>query len=114
MKRSYFFIFKDKYWMHDLIREMGREIVSSEKPGKRSRLWDRELALNVIRQKQGTDQVLAINLRGCKEHLTGKEFDGMSNLRFLNLGGDGAKLCGKFRNFRTNLLRLRWHVMAYP
>ncbi|KAI4310616.1 hypothetical protein MLD38_035582 [Melastoma candidum] len=50
---------KDKYWMHDLIREMGREIVSSEKPGKRSRPWDPELALNVIRQKQGTDQVFS-------------------------------------------------------
>ncbi|KAI4311722.1 hypothetical protein MLD38_036597 [Melastoma candidum] len=40
--------------MHDLIREMGRAIVSSESPGKRSRLWDPKLALNVIKQKQGT------------------------------------------------------------
>ncbi|KAI4312642.1 hypothetical protein MLD38_037445 [Melastoma candidum] len=90
---------KDKYWMHDLIREMGREIVSSESPSKRSRLWDPELALHIIRQKQGTHLVLAIDQKGGYGLLTGKEFEGMSNLRFLNLQ-DEAELSGKFRNFR--------------
>ncbi|KAI4312566.1 hypothetical protein MLD38_037371 [Melastoma candidum] len=70
--------------MHDLIREMGREIVSSKSPGKRSRLWDPELALNVIRQKQGTHQVLAINLQDSYELLSVDEFKGMSNLRRFN------------------------------
>ncbi|KAI4311720.1 hypothetical protein MLD38_036595 [Melastoma candidum] len=85
---------KDEFWMHDLIREMGREIVSLESPNKRSRLWDPELALHVRHQKQGTDQVLAVNLRDTRASFTGKEFKGMSNLRFLNLF-DGGKLSGK-------------------
>ena len=37
--------------MHDLLQQMGREIVrqeSKENPGQRSRLWNYEEALNVL------------------------------------------------------------------
>ena len=47
----------DKLWMHDLLREMGRDIVRKEcpkDPGKRSRLWlykdiDNVLTKNTVR-----------------------------------------------------------------
>ena len=42
---------RDKLWMHDLLQQMGREIVrqeSKENPGQRSRLWNYEEALNVL------------------------------------------------------------------
>jgi hypothetical protein len=38
-------------WMHDLLQQMGREIVrqeSPQKPGERSRLWCYEDALDVL------------------------------------------------------------------
>ena len=40
--------------MHDLIRDMGREIVRAEcamEPEKRSRLWHHEDVTNVLRDK---------------------------------------------------------------
>ncbi|KAI5345114.1 hypothetical protein L3X38_012991 [Prunus dulcis] len=41
--------------MHQMIRDMGREIVrlESKEPEKRSRLWDRKDSLNVLREKNG-------------------------------------------------------------
>lgn len=41
-EKSLIFIEEGKLWMHDLLQEMGREIVreeSPQEPGKRSRLW---------------------------------------------------------------------------
>ena len=41
----------DTLWMHDLLQQMGREIVrqeSKENPGQRSRLWNYEEALDVL------------------------------------------------------------------
>ena len=41
----------DKLWMHDLLQQMGREIVRQESkkvPGKRSRLWFYDDALEVL------------------------------------------------------------------
>jgi hypothetical protein len=43
--------YRNKLKMHNLIRDMGREIVCKESPnypGKRSRLWFYEDALNVL------------------------------------------------------------------
>ena len=40
----------DKLWMHDLIEQMGREIVQQESnvPGERTRLWCYDDALEVL------------------------------------------------------------------
>ncbi|KAL4317326.1 hypothetical protein AHAS_Ahas15G0373900 [Arachis hypogaea] len=43
----------NKLWMHDLLQEMGKEIVcqeSPQEPGKRSRLWFHEDILHVLNQ----------------------------------------------------------------
>lgn len=46
---------EDKFWMHDLIRDLGRELVREEcitDPAKRSRIWSRKEALEVLKMKQ--------------------------------------------------------------
>ncbi|XP_052171534.1 disease resistance protein RUN1-like [Diospyros lotus] len=81
--------FKHQIVMHDLLRDMGREIVRRESfnyPGKRSRLWDHEDALEVLRYDKGTEVVeglilLSLDRNGIK--VTAKAFQKMSRLRIL-------------------------------
>ncbi|KAK2353092.1 disease resistance protein RUN1 [Trifolium repens] len=75
--------------MHDLIQDIGREIVREESiknPGQRSRLWDPEEIYDVLTNNRGTsavegilldmDQIACINL-------SSKAFRKMPNLRLL-------------------------------
>ncbi|KAJ4717271.1 putative Disease resistance protein [Melia azedarach] len=52
----------NKLWMHDLLQEMGRQIVmrESEKLGKRNRLWKEEDICRVLSEKTGCKAVEAI------------------------------------------------------
>ncbi|XP_065860930.1 disease resistance protein RPV1 [Euphorbia lathyris] len=54
----------DIMWMHDLLRDMGRQIVRRESPdnGMRSRLWDHDDVLNVLKHKKGTRRIQGIAL----------------------------------------------------
>ncbi|KDP27361.1 hypothetical protein JCGZ_20185 [Jatropha curcas] len=66
----------NKLMMHQLVRDMGREIVrqeSPEDPGKRSRLWHNKDAFNVLRENTGTETVkgLILNLQMLKEDNSG-------------------------------------------
>ncbi|KAL2559607.1 disease resistance protein (TIR-NBS-LRR class) [Forsythia ovata] len=48
---------EDKLWMHDQIRDMGRQIIIEESYsdiGKRSRIWDRGDVLQVLQGEKGT------------------------------------------------------------
>ncbi|XP_055810185.1 disease resistance protein RPV1-like isoform X2 [Solanum dulcamara] len=52
-------------WMHDQIRDMGRQIVLQEgfsDPGKRSRLWDVADVLSVLQGRKGTQHIQGIIL----------------------------------------------------
>ncbi|KAH1053724.1 hypothetical protein GLYMA_08G293600v4 [Glycine max] len=52
-------------WMHDQIRDMGRQIVVDESivdPGKRSRLWDRAEIMSVLKGHMGTRCIQGIVL----------------------------------------------------
>ncbi|KOM28221.1 hypothetical protein LR48_Vigan511s004400 [Vigna angularis] len=52
-------------WMHDQIRDMGRQIVMDESfvdPGSRSRLWDRAQIMTVLKGHKGTRCVQGIVL----------------------------------------------------
>ncbi|RDX79086.1 TMV resistance protein N, partial [Mucuna pruriens] len=76
--------------MHDLIQQMGREIVrqqSIKRPGKRSRLWKPEDVLDVLKYKRGTDAVEGIALDLGKLtgdlNLISNSLAEMTNLRFL-------------------------------
>ncbi|XP_043715721.1 disease resistance protein RUN1-like [Telopea speciosissima] len=80
--------------MHDLIRDMGREIVrrqSFETPGRRSRLWDSDDAIDVLINLTGTDAVKGLQLHLSEYNvnefnlLTIEGFSKMPNLRLLSI-----------------------------
>ncbi|XP_059657618.1 disease resistance protein RUN1-like isoform X2 [Cornus florida] len=102
--------------MHDQLRDLGRDIVRQEnvkEPGKRSRVWFHEDAIDVLERHAGTTKVEAIcvdfqaesqkNLR----RLTNTEFADLSNLRFLQV--DYANLEGNFEGLLSKLKWLRWN-----
>ncbi|KAM5550128.1 TMV resistance protein N [Rosa sericea] len=62
-EKSLITIFKNKLLMHDLLQEMGLEIVrreSPDEPGRRSRLWSPEVIHNVLKKNKGTDKIRAM------------------------------------------------------
>ncbi|OWM86776.1 hypothetical protein CDL15_Pgr015812 [Punica granatum] len=104
----------NKLWMHDVLRELGREIVQKENfkdPGRRSRLWMHEEALGTLEGEEGTEVVQAMRMSNDEQltgHCFGKEaFKGLKNLRFLEwyrLSFDGD-----FSRLLKSLRWLSWH-----
>ncbi|CAN1326478.1 Disease resistance protein L6 [Linum perenne] len=95
----------DQFCMHNHIRDLGRAIVRDENvedPGKRSRIWSTDDALDMLKSKQGTVKVRALSVHlDCE--LTEKEFNNLSKLRYLEV--KGGRLMGDF----TEILRdIRW------
>ncbi|KAJ8746837.1 hypothetical protein K2173_003843 [Erythroxylum novogranatense] len=78
-----------KICMHDLLQEMGQEIVrreSHEDPGKRSRLWLHKDVYHVLHNDKGTDKIEGIVLRGSElevGRLNSNPFLKMTKLRLL-------------------------------
>ncbi|XP_031255659.1 disease resistance-like protein DSC1 [Pistacia vera] len=105
--------------MHDLLQELGREIVreeSPEDPGKRSRLWDHEDIVSVLTTNTGTRAIRSMRLDVSKAkdiYLKPKAFKKMQNLKFLEVYGSehGQKVHGfEDLNFDFSELRyLCWH-----
>ncbi|KAL1146155.1 hypothetical protein V6Z11_A11G352700 [Gossypium hirsutum] len=60
IKKSLIKVHEDKYlWMHNLIQEMGRQIVrekSIDEPGKRCRLWEERDVYHVLTKNTGVEQ----------------------------------------------------------
>ncbi|CAN1131204.1 Disease resistance protein L6 [Linum perenne] len=99
---------RNKFWMHDSIRELGRGIVRKEdprRPWRRSRIWTNEDALKMVTYEEETDQLEIFSVRFEYDtfKLTKRKFDKMSKLRYLKVYG------GNFEeNFESNLPNLRW------
>ncbi|CAL0322327.1 unnamed protein product [Lupinus luteus] len=77
--------------VHDLIQDMGREIVRQEStldPGKRSRLWFDADIVHVLEENTGTGKIEVIMLDECNKEVqwSGKAFKKMKNLRILIIG----------------------------
>ncbi|KAL5843294.1 hypothetical protein ACOSQ4_009252 [Xanthoceras sorbifolium] len=87
--KSLIIISKDRIQMHDLLQEMGKEIVRKEspnKPGNRSRLWRQEDVLCMLKNDNGTDAVqgILLDMSEIKDvQLKSQAFEKMYNLRFL-------------------------------
>ncbi|XP_034918640.1 disease resistance protein Roq1 [Populus alba] len=98
--------------MHDLIRDMGREIareVSYDHPGKRNRIWLLEDALDVLNNQTGTDAVegLALDVRASTvASLSTKSFTNMRHLKLLQI--NGAHLAGSYKLLPKELIWLCW------
>ncbi|KAM4070558.1 hypothetical protein ACB094_12G174000 [Castanea mollissima] len=81
-------------WMHDLLQDMGQEIVrreSPKEPGGRSRLWIYKDIIHVLKNNTGTEVVegIMLNLPIQKvEHLSAEAFSKMKNLRLLKIGNE--------------------------
>ncbi|KAG6681058.1 hypothetical protein I3842_13G073800 [Carya illinoinensis] len=79
--------------MHDLIGDMGREIVRQESrhPGKRSRLWSHEDVLKVLKNHTGSEVLEGLSLKPPIHDqdqvisLESKAFANMKNLRLLQI-----------------------------
>ncbi|XP_030465003.1 disease resistance protein L6-like [Syzygium oleosum] len=104
---------KNRLWMHDQLRDLGRSIVRQESckdPGKLSRVWNHEEGLDMIQRKKGTKTVVAIcmNFRGIipATILTSDEFMKVPSIRFLRMVG--GNLSGDFKNLFSELRWLSW------
>ncbi|KAF8035594.1 hypothetical protein BT93_C1583 [Corymbia citriodora subsp. variegata] len=97
----------DRLLMHDLLRDIGREIVRQgdlKVYGKHSRLWKSKIALEeVLKTRMGTENIIALKLCGLsKEHnFTSEAFSRLPTLRLLEL--EGGNLVGDFKNLFLNL-----------
>ncbi|KAG6675556.1 hypothetical protein I3842_15G109000 [Carya illinoinensis] len=106
----------NKFEMHDLLQDMGREIVREEspkEPGGRSRLWNHEDIRHVLEENTGTNQIEGILIDLPKTDiicLSSEAFMKMKNLRyFIN---HNARFSGS-PNYLSNELRvLNW--VEYP
>ncbi|XP_040995566.1 disease resistance protein RPV1-like isoform X2 [Juglans microcarpa x Juglans regia] len=83
-----FFKENNRLVMHDLIQEMGREIVRQEspkEPGRHSRLWFHEDVRYVLEENTGTNKIEGILVELPERdliHLSSKAFTKMKRLRF--------------------------------
>ncbi|KAF8034821.1 hypothetical protein BT93_C0980 [Corymbia citriodora subsp. variegata] len=101
----------DRLWMHDQLRDLGREIIRQEcfqNLGKRSRLWCPTDALDVIQTNLVTDNIVALKLTGLANahNFTSVEFSRLPSLRFLEL--EGGNFVGDFKSLLLNLTWLSW------
>ncbi|KAG8660837.1 hypothetical protein MANES_02G199800v8 [Manihot esculenta] len=115
-------VFDNTLSMHDLLQDMGREIVrqqSLKDPGKRTRLWDHEDVVQVLMQESGTKHVecIVIDLSKTDErHFTAEAFMKMKNLRLIDVhgayGDRKVHLSGNFNFLYYELKCLCWE--GYP
>ncbi|XP_056165300.1 disease resistance protein RPV1-like [Syzygium oleosum] len=104
------------FWMHDQVRDLGREIVHQENfkhLSERSRVWKCEEALSILKQKERNRNIeaLSVQIRGTysfgREILTPDGFANLQNLRFFR--GGAVSIVGDFNNLLSNLRWLSWN-----
>ncbi|XP_059665313.1 disease resistance protein RPP2B-like isoform X1 [Cornus florida] len=105
--------------MHDLIQEMGKEIVRQESvddPGKRSRLWFHEDIYKVFKENTATESIKGIVLNMPDGHLLEElcvhvdAFEKMKKLKLLKL--NGIRPCERLTYLSHELCYLDWD--GYP
>ncbi|KAK2406112.1 hypothetical protein P8452_68477 [Trifolium repens] len=107
----------NKLGMHDLIRDMGREIVresSAREPGKRSRLWFHDDVHDVLTKNTGTETVEALILsmqRTGRVSFSTNVFQDMKKLRLLQL--DSVDLTGDFGYLSKQLRWVNWQRSTF-
>uniref|UniRef100_A0A2N9GMV6 TIR domain-containing protein n=1 Tax=Fagus sylvatica TaxID=28930 RepID=A0A2N9GMV6_FAGSY len=108
----------DKLSMHDLLQQMGREIVRQESPqmlGKRSRLWFYKDAREVLVGNMGSDKIQGIVLRSPKPvtlQVHAKAFKRMKNLKLLIV--HNVRICEALECLPNGLRLLDWPDYSFP
>ncbi|KAL6184833.1 hypothetical protein ACLB2K_046233 [Fragaria x ananassa] len=112
--RSLVTLFGRKLEMHDLVQEMGREVVFQEcrdEPGKRSRLWLPKEIIHVLGRSKATSAVQSIFLQCPTEddvvHSIDNAFSNMDRLRLLKIWN--LKSSGNINYLSNELQYLEWH-----
>ncbi|KAI9081705.1 hypothetical protein K1719_036359 [Acacia pycnantha] len=104
---------KNKFGMHDLLRDMGREIIREQSPnvlGERSRIWFHDDALAILSKHRGTKAIegLSLNLsQSEKMHFETESFKMMKRLRLLHL--EDVQLKGDYKYISRDLVWFCWH-----
>ncbi|KAK4269161.1 hypothetical protein QN277_022353 [Acacia crassicarpa] len=112
-----------KVQMHDLIQEMGYQIVCEEsvkEPGKRSRLWDPREIYDVLKNCEGEKEVEGLMFDISKIRpleLTAKTFNQMTRIRFLKFYsyshyGNGISIPTGLESISTKIRYFHWE--GYP
>ncbi|CAN1171570.1 Disease resistance protein L6 [Linum perenne] len=96
------------YWMHDHVRDLGKAIVREEhnqSPYKRSRISYGRDAIDLLKYKEGTDYVeaLEVDMKGENLVLRNEHLKELSRLRYMEL--QNARLSGSFKDVLPNI---RW------
>ncbi|XP_029125756.1 disease resistance protein RPP5 [Cajanus cajan] len=110
-------------YMHNIIQQMGQEIVrqeSSKKPGDRSRLWDSDDIYEVLKNDKGSEAIRSIRAHLSaitKLKLSPHVFVKMSNVQFMDFHSendqDGLDILPQgLQYLPTELKYLRW--INYP
>ncbi|CAN1287677.1 Disease resistance protein L6 [Linum perenne] len=101
---------RNEFWMHDHIRDLGRAIVNNENvqhPCKRSRIWSNDEAFDMLNNREGTNHVTALKIRGLYRKLTKGEFRNLPRLRYLEV--NGTRLTGNFEEILPDIRWIRLH-----
>ncbi|KAL6222260.1 hypothetical protein ACLB2K_005652 [Fragaria x ananassa] len=118
IEKSLLTLFDNRADMHDLIQEMGREIVRLEfeqETGQRSQLWHRDNVFHVLKKNTGTEAIrsIAICLPKVEElawNWNPKAFSKMSKLKFLKM--QNLVLCQGPKYIPDAISVLEW--TSYP
>ncbi|KAG0606661.1 hypothetical protein M758_9G158500 [Ceratodon purpureus] len=102
--------------MHDLLRDMGRNIVkenASEKQKLPSHIWSSSSVVKIIQKKHGLKKVLGLSLIGVDSSTPwqAKAFAKMKELRYLLL--DGCSINGNFSTWSEDLRWLQWRYCSH-
>ncbi|XP_039163260.1 disease resistance protein RUN1-like [Eucalyptus grandis] len=107
----------DILWMHDQVRDLGREIVRQENytdPYEHSRVWNYDEAWSILKEKEGSRKIKAMSLGYYGGFhggiLTSDEVAPLRNLRFFQ--GNGKRLVGDFNNLLPSLRWLSWQFCS--
>ncbi|XP_050291332.1 disease resistance protein RUN1-like isoform X4 [Quercus robur] len=103
--------------MHDLLQQMGKQIVQQESENleNRSRIWHYEDAYEVLTGDMGSDKIQAMILRSPEPvtmKLQGEPFARMKNLKFLFIENVHIS-CEEFRYLPNALRLLEWHEFPF-
>ncbi|KAL4639450.1 hypothetical protein ACB092_03G219400 [Castanea dentata] len=110
-----FLITVDRYGrlsMHDLIQQMGREVVRQQAPDileKRSRLYCYKDSLEVLTRNKGSKKIRGIMLHSpqpVEVQLHTEAFKRMENLKFLIV--ENVHICEPLEFLPNNLILLKW------
>ncbi|KAL3745742.1 hypothetical protein ACJRO7_014803 [Eucalyptus globulus] len=107
----------NKLWMHDQLKDLGREIVSQESGGeldKQRRLWNHNDALEMLLRKKGNAKLeaLCLQFKDWSEYrFTLEGFAALPKLRFLQV--DSKHLSYERVDSFLSQATLLWHNMPF-